>query len=62
MIKFYQQAKKLIINKKRLGLNLEMLFRAADSERKNLILLDEFRIFLGKIKLNLSEPEINKII
>jgi Ca2+-binding EF-hand superfamily protein len=39
-----------------------MLFRAADSERKNLILLDEFRIFLGKIKLNLSDPEINKII
>jgi hypothetical protein len=59
---FTNKPKSILVLRERLGLNLEMLFRAADSERKNLILLDEFRIFLGKIKLNLSDPEINKII
>lgn len=46
----------------RIGINLEMIFRAADVQRKGLILLDEFRLFLKKLKLNLSDKEINIIL
>ena len=48
--------------KKRLGINLEMIFRAADTGRKGLILLDEFRLFLRKLKLNLNNDEINQLL
>ena len=50
------------MSKCRLGLTLEMIFRAADKSRKNFILLDEFRLFISKIKLNLRTVEINKLI
>jgi hypothetical protein len=39
-----------------------MLFRAADKNKRNFILLDEFRIFLSKLKLRLTNNEINKIL
>jgi len=39
-----------------------MIFRAADTGRKGLILLDEFRLFLRKLKLNLNNDEINQLL
>lgn len=46
----------------RLGLSLEMLFRAADVECKGCVYVEEFRIFLNKLKLGLTQAEINKIL
>lgn len=53
---------KSTLNLIRLGINLEMIFRAADTGRKGLILLDEFRLFLRKLKLNLNYDEINQLL
>jgi len=39
-----------------------MLFRAADSESKGCIFVEEFRLFLNKLKLGLSQAEINKLL
>ena len=47
---------------KRLGLNLEMLFRAADIESKGCVYVEEFRMFLSKLKLGLSPAEITKLL
>lgn len=38
-----------------------MLFRAADIECKNVLILEEFRIFLNKLNLNLSPSQISKL-
>lgn len=46
----------------RLGLTLEMLFRAADVETKGFVYVEEFRMFLSKLKLGLSQAEINKLL
>ena len=54
--------KKFFKSAQRLGLTLEMLFRAVDKKRNNFILLDEFRIFVSKLKLNLNADEINKLV
>ena len=36
-----------------------MLFRFIDSDYKNIILIEDLKIFLFKIKLALSDNEIN---
>lgn len=46
---------------KRLGLTPEMLFRCADSEGLNTVSVDTFRIFLQRIKLGLTVPQIERI-
>ena len=46
----------------KLGLSLEMLYRAADVESKGCLFVEEFRMFLGKLKLGLSSAEINKLL
>ena len=58
---FFKKAQKYYLYLS-LGLSLEMLFRAADKNKRNFILLDEFRIFLSKLKLRLTNNEINKIL
>jgi len=39
-----------------------MLYRCADKENKNVILVEDFNIFLNTIKLALSDNEIKNII
>ena len=46
----------------KLGLSLEMLYRAADVESKGCLFVEEFRMFLGKLKIGLSSAEINKLL
>jgi hypothetical protein len=46
---------------KKLGLTPEMLFRCADPEGLNAINVDTFRIFLQRVKLGLTMPQIERI-
>lgn len=39
-----------------------MIYRAADIESKGCIYVEEFRMFLSKLKLGLSQAEINKLL
>ena len=39
-----------------------MIFRAADRECTGSILVDEFRIFLNKLKLGLTHSQISRLI
>ena len=47
---------------KKIGLNLEMLFRACDSKKKNFIKIEELKIFLQRLKLKLKKSQIAKFI
>ena len=42
------------------GLTLEMIFRAFDVEGKGSIIFDDFRLYLSKLKLGLTPPQITK--
>ena len=46
----------------KLGLNLEMLFRAANSSNKEELSLEEFRVFLKTVKLGLKDSQISRFL
>jgi len=46
----------------RMGMNLEMLFRAADSKSTGEVSVETFRTFLQRFKLNLSRQDISKLL
>lgn len=46
----------------KMGLTLEMLFRAADSKCKGVVKLEEFKLFLQRIKLKLASAQLARFL
>ena len=46
----------------RIGLTLEMMFRAADTETQGKVLLEEFKIFMRKIKYKITPGQMTRFL
>lgn len=46
----------------KIGLNMEMIFRAADKDHMNLIAVSDFKIFLQNIGFNLTKSQLSRFL